>query len=154
VSEPGVSLSLQVDEGLKQIPESRQFERWAAAALQPGSVPDLSIRIVDEPESRELNHAYREKDYATNVLSFPFEAPAGIPIEYLGDLVICAPVVEREAEEQGKTLESHWAHMVVHGVLHLQGYDHIEEAEAEQMEALEKHIMARLGYDNPYQDED
>ena len=154
MSEPDISLSLQVDEELKEVPEPGQFERWVAAALQPGSVPDLSIRIVDEREGRELNHAYREKDYATNVLSFPFEAPAGVPIEYLGDLVICAPVVEREAEEQGKALESHWAHMVVHGVLHLQGYDHIEEAEAEQMEALEKHIMARLGYDNPYQDED
>jgi len=147
-------ISLQVDEGLEDIPESAQFEQWAAAALQPESIPELSIRIVAEDEGRELNLAYREKDYATNVLSFPFEAPAGLPIEYLGDLVICAPVVAREAAEQGKSPESHWAHMVVHGVLHLQGYDHIEQAEAEQMEALEKHIMAQLGYANPYQDED
>lgn len=147
-------ISLQVDEGLEDIPEFAQFEKWAAAALQPESIPELSIRIVAEDEGRELNRAYREKDYATNVLSFPFEAPAGLPIEYLGDLVICAPVVAREAEEQGKSPESHWAHMVVHGVLHLQGYDHIEQAEAEQMETLEKHIMAQLGYANPYQDED
>lgn len=147
-------IGLQVDEGLEDIPESTQFEKWAAAALQPESIPELSIRIVAEDEGRALNLAYREKDYATNVLSFPFEAPAGVPIEYLGDLVICAPVVAREAAEQGKSLESHWAHMVVHGVLHLQGYDHIEPAEAEQMETLEKHIMAQLGYANPYQDED
>jgi probable rRNA maturation factor len=147
-------ISLQVHEGLEDIPEFAQFEKWAAAALQPESIPELSIRIVAEDEGRELNLTYREKDYATNVLSFPFEAPAGLPIEYLGDLVICAPVVAREAEEQGKLPESHWAHMVVHGVLHLQGYDHIEQAEAEQMERLEKHIMAQLGYANPYQDED
>ena len=147
-------ISLQVDEGLEDIPQSAQFEQWAGAALQPESIPELSIRIVAEDEGRALNLAYREKDYATNVLSFPFEAPAGVPIEYLGDLVICAPVVAREAAEQGKSLESHWAHMVVHGVLHLQGYDHIEPAEAEQMETLEKHIMAQLGYANPYQDED
>ena len=147
-------ISLQVDEGLEDIPNPEQFEKWAAAALQPESIPELSIRIVAEDEGRDLNRAYREKDYATNVLSFPFEAPAGLPIEYLGDLVICATVVAREAEEQGKSPESHWAHMVVHGVLHLQGYDHIEQAEAEQMETLEKHIMAQLGYANPYQDED
>ena len=147
-------ISLQVDEGLEDIPSPEQFEQWAAAALQPESIPELSIRVVAEGEGRELNLAYREKDYATNVLSFPFEAPAGLPIEYLGDLVICAPVVAREAREQGKSPESHWAHMVVHGVLHLQGYDHIEKAEAEQMETLEKHIMAQLGYANPYQDED
>jgi probable rRNA maturation factor len=153
VSKPDISL--QVDEGLQEdIPDPGQFEQWAEAALRPGSIPELSIRIVAEDEGRELNLAYREKDYATNVLSFPFEAPAGLPIEYLGDLVICAPVVSREAREQGKSLESHWAHMVVHGVLHLQGYDHIEEAEAEQMETLEKHILAQLGYANPYQDED
>ncbi|MDX1335018.1 MAG: rRNA maturation RNase YbeY [Gammaproteobacteria bacterium] len=139
---------------MEDIPRPEQFEQWAAAALQPESIPELSIRVVAEDEGRELNLAYREKDYATNVLSFPFEAPAGLPIEYLGDLVICAPVVVREAEEQGKPPESHWAHMVVHGVLHLQGYDHIEKAEAEQMETLEKHIMAQLGYANPYQDED
>jgi probable rRNA maturation factor len=147
-------ISLQVDEGLEDIPKSTQFEQWAAAALQPESIPELSIRIVAEDEGRALNLAYREKDYATNVLSFPFEAPVGLPIEYLGDLVICAPVVAREAREQDKSPESHWAHMVVHGVLHLQGYDHIEQAEAEQMETLEKHIMAQLGYANPYQDED
>ena len=147
-------VTLQVDEVLEEIPDPAQFEQWAAAALQPGSIPELSIRIVAEDEGRELNRAYREKDYATNVLSFPFEAPAGLPVEYLGDLVICAPVVAREAVEQGKTPESHWAHMVVHGVLHLQGYDHIEQAEAEQMETLEKHILAQLGYANPYQDED
>jgi probable rRNA maturation factor len=151
VSDP--ELELQLADGVQDVPEKKQFETWVAGALQEGAARELSIRVVNEAEGRALNHQYRGKDYATNVLSFPFEAPEGVPVEYLGDLVICAPVVLREAAEQDKTQESHWAHMVVHGVLHLQGFDHINEKDALMMETLEKAIMARLGYPNPYQDE-
>ena len=111
---------------------------------------EVTVRVVDEPESQELNHDYRGKDKPTNVLSFPFEAPPGIDIDLLGDLVICKQVVEREAIEQNKPLISHWAHMVVHGCLHLLGYDHIEDQEAEEMESLETEIMKSMGYSDPY----
>jgi probable rRNA maturation factor len=148
-----LELDLQLADTVQGVPEKAQFEQWVLAALQEHAAGELAIRIVDEDEGRELNHQYRGKDYATNVLSFPFEPPEGVPIDYLGDLVICAPVVEREAIEQAKALKNHWAHMVVHGVLHLQGYDHIEKDDAQEMETLEKAIMARLGYSDPYQDE-
>jgi len=148
-----LELDLQLADTVQGVPEKAQFEQWVMAALQENAAGELAIRIVDEDEGRTLNHQYRGKDYATNVLSFPFDAPEGVPIDYLGDLVICAPVVEREAIEQAKALKSHWAHMVVHGVLHLQGYDHIEKDDAQEMETLEKVIMARLGYQDPYQDE-
>jgi probable rRNA maturation factor len=151
VNEP--ELDLQLTDAVRAVPARDQFEQWIRAALEEDAPNELAIRIVDEEEGRALNLQYRDRDYATNVLSFPFEAPEGVPIDYLGDLVICAPVVEREAVEQGKSPESHWAHMVVHGVLHLQGYDHIEKGEADEMETLEKAIMARLGYPDPYQDE-
>ncbi|HEY9018666.1 rRNA maturation RNase YbeY [Thiomicrospira sp.] len=140
------------------MPTEAQCQTWVEAALQ-GDLKQqdvaLTIRVVDADESRQLNHDYRGKDYATNVLSFEFELPPGLvqpddePI-YLGDLVICASVVIEEAMTQEKTLEEHWAHMVVHGTLHLQGFDHIEDTEAEQMEALETQIMQQLGYDDPY----
>jgi probable rRNA maturation factor len=135
------------------IPEFTSFERWASAACDKADA-ELSVRIVGLEESAELNETYRKKEGPTNVLSFPCEVPAGVPCDLLGDLVICAPVVEREAREQGKLAEAHWAHMVVHGVLHLQGYDHIETRDAERMEALEVEIMARLGFANPYENED
>ena len=106
---------------------------------------------MDEDEGAELNEAYRRKQGPTNVLSFPFEAPPGVELSLLGDIVVCAPVVAREAGEQGKILESHWAHMVVHGCLHLLGYDHMEPVEAEAMEALETEILGGLGYPNPYE---
>lgn len=140
------------------LPTEKQCQIWAEAAIQADLKAQdtaLTIRVVDANESRQLNHDYRAKDYATNVLSFEFELPPGLvqpddePI-YLGDLVICASVVIEEAMTQEKTLEEHWAHMVIHGVLHLQGFDHIDEAEAEQMEALETQIMQQLGYDDPY----
>lgn len=140
------------------LPTEKQCQTWAEAAIQAdlkNQDTALTIRVVDAAESRQLNHDYRAKDYATNVLSFEFELPPGLvqpddePV-YLGDLVICASVVIEEAMTQEKTLEEHWAHMVIHGVLHLQGFDHIDEAEAEQMEALETQIMQQLGYDDPY----
>ena len=114
----------------------------------------MTVRIVDEAESNELNLTYRGKDKPTNVLSFPFEAPPGLELPLLGDLVICRQVVEREAQEQGKPLMAHWAHMVVHGSLHLLGYDHIEDEEAEEMEALERDIMQELGFADPYQSDE
>ena len=133
------------------VPAEAEFQRWTDAALA-GRRPEaeLAIRIVDETEGAELNATYRHKQGATNVLSFPAELPAGVPLPVLGDLVICAPVVAREAREQYKPLEAHWAHLVVHGCLHLLDFDHEQEAEAAEMEALERSIMAGMGYPDPY----
>jgi probable rRNA maturation factor len=127
------------------------FRRWAAAAAQ-GRIKraDLAIRLVDAKEGRALNRHYRGKDYATNVLSFPVELPPGVTLPLLGDLVICAPVVAKEALEQGKPLAAHYAHLTVHGVLHLLGLDHEDEREAEAMEQLERDILATLGLPDPY----
>lgn len=133
------------------LPAESDFQRWLEVAVTPFQPEsEVTIRLVDEAESNELNLTYRGKDKPTNVLSFPFEAPPGIELPLLGDLIICRQVVEQEAAEQGKTVEAHWAHMVVHGTLHLLGYDHIEDEEAEEMEALETEIMLALGYPDPY----
>ena len=133
------------------LPTAEQIEQWATAAVQPQSDEvEMTVRIVDEAESHELNLNYRGKDRPTNVLSFPFECPDEVELPLLGDLVICRQVVEREAQEQDKPLMAHWAHMVVHGSLHLLGYDHIEDDEAEEMESLETQIMTRLGFADPY----
>ncbi|UXO67493.1 rRNA maturation RNase YbeY [Pantoea dispersa] len=133
------------------LPVEAAFQRWLEAAVTPFQPEsEVTIRLVDEAESHELNLTYRGKDKPTNVLSFPFEAPPGIELPLLGDLIICRQVVEQEAAEQGKSPEAHWAHMVVHGTLHLLGYDHIEDEEAEEMEALETEIMLALGYPDPY----
>jgi len=136
------------------IPPERAFREWAQRAWQGEDPSEVTIRIVGTEESQALNHQYRDRDYPTNVLSFPFEAPAGITVPLAGDLVICAPVVEKEAREQQKALEAHWAHMVVHGLLHLQGYDHIDDEDAEAMEALEIRLLAQLGFGNPYEAEE
>lgn len=136
---------------VSQLPSDEQFEIWVEAALQQRmNEAELSIRIVDEDESQALNLQYRGKDKSTNVLSFPCELPEGVELPLLGDLVICAQVVAREALEQGKALHAHWAHMVVHGTLHLLGYDHIDDTEAEEMEAIEIQVLLELGYPNPY----
>ncbi|MDF3013711.1 MAG: rRNA maturation RNase YbeY [Cellvibrio sp.] len=137
-----------------QIPPLAELERWVAAALhsQELKLAEVSIYIVDEEEGQELNEQYRGKDYPTNVLSFPADIAEEVGIPLLGDLVICAPIVEHEAKEQGKTLQAHWAHMLVHGTLHLLGFDHIEDEEAETMETLETQIVTGLGYPAPYQD--
>ena len=133
------------------LPTVEQIEQWATAAVQPQSDEvEMTVRIVDEAESHELNLNYRGKDRPTNVLSFPFECPDEVELPLLGDLVICRQVVEREAQEQEKPLMAHWAHMVVHGSLHLLGYDHIEDDEAEEMESLEAQIMTGLGFADPY----
>lgn len=141
----------------KGVPAAVSFRRWATAALR-GRIreADLAIRIVGTREGRALNRHYRGKDYATNVLSFPAELPEGLPEDFhlplLGDLVICAPVVAREAREQGKAPAAHYAHLTVHGVLHLLGCDHEDEREAEAMERLEREILAGLGISDPYLD--
>nr|WP_314268185.1 rRNA maturation RNase YbeY [uncultured Moellerella sp.] len=147
-----VILDLQIaSESQTGLPEEALFQRWLEAVLpQFQTESEVTIRIVDQAESQELNLTYRGKDKPTNVLSFPFEAPPEIELSLLGDLIICRQVVETEAVEQQKTAEEHWAHMVIHGCLHLLGYDHIEDDEAEEMEALETEILAQLGYSDPY----
>ena len=137
------------------LPAAVSFRKWAAAALA-GRIreADLAIRLVDTKEGRALNRHYRGKDYATNVLSFPAELPEGVKLPLLGDLVICAPVVAREAREQEKRLAAHYAHLTVHGVLHLLGWNHEDDREADAMELLERQILAELGIDDPYASEE
>jgi len=151
-----LELDLQIASDAPDLPSEEQFRSWCSAALKQRTADsELTIRLVDEPEGRELNHTYRQRDYATNVLSFPAEVPDEmLDIPLLGDLVICVPVVAREAVEQSKSLESHWAHLVIHGCLHLLGYDHIEDDEALEMESLEQVLMAELGHPDPYADHD
>jgi len=139
------------------IPDDDQFNRWVKFALAgTGREVRLTIRVVDEQEAWRFNREYRHKDYATNVLSFPAELPEGLPAEIresqLGDLLICAPVVEREAKEQSRPQTDHWAHLTIHGILHLLGYDHEQTDEAVVMEALETEILAKLGISDPYRD--
>jgi probable rRNA maturation factor len=140
-----LSLFVQYASACSHLPLRQQFRRWAQAAL----LQDLSctLRVVDEAEGRALNRSYRGKDYATNVLSFVYDDTEPLS----GDIMICAPVVEKEAAEQGKALLAHYAHMTVHSLLHLQGYDHENDVDAVKMEALETAIMAKLGYPAPYE---
>lgn len=128
----------------KDVPSRPLFRRWVKAALMQEA--EIVLRIVDEAEGCELNHQFRNKDYATNVLTFVYDDTQPLT----GDIVLCAPVVSKEAQQQHKDLIAHYAHLTVHGVLHLQGYNHIEEAEAVVMEQIETQILARLGYDDPY----
>ncbi len=149
-----LQLELGVSYGLprKGLPAPASFKRWASATLTNRvRKADLAIRLVDEREGKALNHHYRGKSSATNVLSFPAELPEGVKLPVLGDIVLCAPVVAREAKAQGKTLHAHYAHLTVHGVLHLLGLDHDDPREAEAMELLEREILAELGVDDPYQ---
>ncbi|MBS0194582.1 MAG: rRNA maturation RNase YbeY [Proteobacteria bacterium] len=148
-----VQLDVAVSYGLprKGLPAATSFRRWVAAALEGRILrADLCLRLVDEREGRSLNRHYRGKNHATNVLSFPAEIPEGVTLPLLGDIVLCAPVVAREAREQHKPLSAHYAHLTVHGVLHLLGLDHDDAREAEAMEALERHILAGLGLPDPY----
>ena len=148
-----VQLDVGVSYGLprKGLPSAASFRKWAAAAAE-GRIrrADLAIRLVDAKEGRALNRHYRGKDYATNVLSFPADLPEGVDLPLLGDLVICAPVVAKEAQDQGKPLAAHYAHLTVHGVLHLLGLDHEDEREAEAMEQIEREVLAGLGLPDPY----
>lgn len=144
-------LDLQLATSTSDHPKQQQLQHWIDSVLkQQQGDTEIVIRIVDTDESRQLNHRYRQQDKATNVLSFPFEAPPGISIDLLGDLVICAPTMATEAEQQNKTTEAHWAHIVIHGVLHLLGFDHIENEDAQRMETEEIKILQSLGFANPY----
>lgn len=145
-------IDVEVNSSSTKIPSVENIELWIRAALQSDELnqAEVSVYIVDEAESQELNAQYRGKDKPTNVLSFPADIPDEVGVPLLGDLVICAPVVEREAQEQGKTLEAHWAHMLVHGTLHLLGYDHVEDDEADVMEALETRLITQLNFPAPY----
>lgn len=152
-------VEIQNPEGFKSIPADEFIERWACAACLDENEASVVIRIVGTEEGLALNQSYRHKDYPTNVLSFPYE-PSDFELEFLsaeelghlGDLVLCLPVVEREATEQSKSVEHHWAHLIVHGLLHLQGFDHEEsEVEADIMEAREIEILRQLGMPNPYE---
>ncbi len=136
------------------LPGDDELARWAIAAWRQGHASEVTVRIVGREESAELNSQYRHKSGPTNVLSFPFEAPAGITVPLAGDLIVCAPVVADEARDQNKTLMAHWAHMIIHGMLHLQGYDHLNDPDAEIMESLEIRLLDRLGFGNPYESEE
>jgi probable rRNA maturation factor len=145
-----IKTDLQNDAALAPVPSLQQFQTWIESSLQSSHERlEQTIRIVDEDESRDLNLRFRARDYATNVLAFAGESEL-LDYDCLGDLVICAPVVAAEAEAQGKSPEAHWAHMVVHGMLHLQGFDHQTDDDTRQMEALEIKILDGLGYNNPY----
>lgn len=147
---PTVEVQIATADG--EVPSEDDFTRWVSATLPDPSVPcELTIRVVDQAESRDLNHRYRHVDKATNVLAFPSELPQELNLPLLGDLVICAAIVEQEALAQHKSLEAHWAHMVVHGTLHLLGYDHQTDADAERMEAAETRILTGLDYAAPYE---
>ncbi|OIQ95336.1 endoribonuclease YbeY [mine drainage metagenome] len=141
---PNLDITIQYASNQSQLPTKSQFKKWAKAALRVDT--SVTIRIVDEAEGRELNNSYRGKDYATNVLTFPLTEEPYL----MGDIIICAPVVEAEAKAQSKLLEAHYAHLTVHGILHLHGYDHETEAQAELMEGIETAIITKLGYASPY----
>ena len=144
-------LVIQVASRKKSLPAEESLQQWVRTALGPNAAnAEVVIRIVDEEESRRLNNRYRGRDKPTNVLSFPFEAPPGVPVKHIGDLVICAGVVSAEARTQGKPLEHHWAHMVVHGILHLRGHDHATEEDADHMESLEQELLHGMGIPDPY----
>ena len=146
-----IILDLQLASTADNLPTEAQVQQWLEAAILPFQAEaEVTVRIVDDAESQQLNFDYRSKDKPTNVLSFPFQCPPGIELPLLGDLVICAPVVAAEAAEQHKSLQAHWAHMVIHGCLHLLGFDHINDDDAEQMEAEEVTILQQLGINNPY----
>lgn len=149
---PSLEIEIQRATTSTTTPADEQFQKWVEAALS-GIKEEaiLAIRIVDSEEGQQINRQYRDKDYATNVLSFPADLPDGIADTQLGDLLICAPVVASEAKQQGKKEADHWAHLTVHGVLHLLGYDHENDVEAVEMETLEIQVLKSLGIENPYQ---
>ncbi|OIQ25972.1 rRNA maturation RNase YbeY [uncultured Vibrio sp.] len=146
-----LQLAVEDDSGL---PTEADIHLWLSKAVTNFQAhAEVTVRIVDTQESHNLNLQYRGKDKPTNVLSFPFEAPPGVELDLLGDLIICRQVVEQEAKEQQKPVLAHWAHMVVHGSLHLLGYDHIDDNEAEEMESLESEFLMSMGFQDPYIDE-
>ena len=146
-----IILDIQSASSSEDTPDEQSIKRWVSAALgSKAGDTELSVRIVDEHESQQLNETYRGASGPTNVLSFPFDADIPEPLPLIGDIVICAPVVAREAKQQNKKLKAHWAHMIIHGVLHLLGYDHQNDSDAVIMETLETEIMQKLGFPPPY----
>ena len=146
-----IILDIQSASTSEDAPDEQSIKRWVGAVIDSNQGDtELSVRIVDEPEGKLLNETYRGASGATNVLSFPFEnqTPEALPL--IGDIVVCAPIVQREAKQQNKDLNAHWAHMIIHGVLHLLGYDHQNDSEAAVMEGLETEIMQKLGFPPPY----
>lgn len=146
-----LDVQVAVDEADAEPPSSDLIQQWVALVLDDQrEEAELVIRIVSKDEIQTLNRQYRHKDSPTNVLSFPFESPPGLSLPLLGDIAICAEIVCEEAFEQGKSTQAHWAHMVVHGVLHLLGYDHVDDDDAEEMEEMEIDLLESLGFDDPY----
>jgi len=147
-----LDLQIAMDTTGFALPSEDEIQEWVSSVLN-ARMPsaELTVRIVDEVESEQLNQQYRHKQGPTNVLSFPFESDIALDVPLLGDIVICAPVVAREALEQHKSVASHWAHMLIHGTLHLLGYDHHDDTEAEEMEQQEIQLMQQLGFSNPYE---
>lgn len=156
VSESRMTLAVEVQYTVDAdgLPSTNQLHDWALAAWRDARQDvEVVVRVTGEAESRRLNNEYRGRDHATNVLSFPYDPLPELDLFHVGDLVICAPVVQREADEQHKAADAHWAHMVVHGMLHLQGFDHVDDADAAVMEAAETEILTGLGFPAPYDDE-
>ncbi len=148
-----LTLHIRSDVGWKGLPAARSFRQWIELALKGANrrrAAEVNVLITDADTGRALNRDFRGKDYATNVLSFPTDLSPEVKSPLIGDLAICAPVVAREAEEQGKRLRDHYAHMVIHGTLHLLGHDHVDDHDAERMEALETRLLAALGIADPY----
>ena len=145
-----IDVDVQNATAYEPLPENEQLVLWVTFALRGKSDVELTLRLVDRDESQALNLRYRGQDKPTNVLSFPAGLPSGLDLPLLGDIVICAPLVGEEAEKQHKLLQSHWAHLVIHGVLHLLGHDHQDEKEAVEMEAIEVDLLASLGFSDPY----
>jgi len=147
-----LDMQIALDATGYQLPSEEQVSTWLQSALEGRmAAAEVTVRIVDEVESEQLNQQYRHKQGPTNVLSFPFESDVAMEVPLLGDIVICAPVVAREALEQHKELFSHWAHMLIHGALHLLGYDHVSDTQADEMEYMEIQLMRQLGFSNPYE---
>jgi len=146
--EMSVSENLDAEEG--DIPDSALVQQWADQACLSDDQVITSVQIVSKDEMRELNSTWRGRNRPTNVLSFPMQSPEEVDLKIIGDLALCADVINTEARQQHKSAQAHWAHMVVHGMLHLQGYDHIDEHQADEMETLEIRILDQLGFDNPY----
>jgi probable rRNA maturation factor len=145
-----IEVEIQKASSSSTVPSDLKFRQWAAAALHGFGDAELVVRIVDREESQQLNARFRSRETATNVLSFPAELPEEVDLPLLGDVVICAPLVEQEAQEQNKLPESHWAHLTIHGILHLLGYDHQTDEEAARMELLEISLLQALDFRDPY----
>ena len=144
-----IEVEVQRETSISSLPSDQQFEQWATAVLRSHGEAELVIRLVDQEESRRLNEQFANRNKPTNVLSFPAGLPPSIGLPLLGDIVICAPLVEREAEDQNKTILAHWAHLTIHGILHLLGHDHQSEDEAADMEALETGLVQSFGFPDP-----